>query len=153
MRIIKSSIKTIKEQLLFEYNASKTVYVCVHVCDFVYNQKKHAENTLQQRYWKEKALTMGRYPAPVVAAIGCGDQPPAGPPVFAAFFGEFHCIPLQKKSTRQFVVTLQSAVSILMLSLKLFINLSLSSQVFYCRKIYITELSLSLINKNVITLT
>lgn len=38
---------------------------------------------------------MGRYPAPVVAAIGCGDQP-AGPPVFAAFFGEFHCIPLKK---------------------------------------------------------
>lgn len=54
---------------------------------------------------------MGRYPAPVVAAIGCGDQPPAGPPVFAAFFGEFHCIPLQKKNTRQFVVMLQSTVS------------------------------------------
>jgi len=40
---------------------------------------------------------MGRYPAPVVAAIGCGDHPPAGPPVFAAFFGEFHCIPLQNE--------------------------------------------------------
>lgn len=43
---------------------------------------------------------MGRYPAPVVAAIGCGDHPPAEPPVFAAFFGEFHCIPLQRKNTQ-----------------------------------------------------
>lgn len=46
---------------------------------------------------EKENLTMGRYPAPVVAAIGCGDHPPAGPPVFAAFFGEFHCIPLQKE--------------------------------------------------------
>lgn len=37
------------------------------------------------------ALTIGRYPAPVVAAIGCGVQL-AG---FAAFFGEFHCTPLK----------------------------------------------------------
>lgn len=51
---------------------------------------------------KEKCLklTIGRYPAPVVAAIGCGVQPPAGPPVLAAFFGEFHCIPLREKKTK-----------------------------------------------------
>lgn len=37
--------------------------------------------------------TIGLYPAPVVAAIGCGVQ--LAPPGFAAFFGEFHWTPLQ----------------------------------------------------------
>lgn len=36
--------------------------------------------------------TIGRYPAPVVAAIGCGVQLAPG---FALFFGEFHCTPLE----------------------------------------------------------
>lgn len=36
--------------------------------------------------------TIGRYPAPVVAAIGCGVQ--LAVPGLAAFLGEFHCTPL-----------------------------------------------------------
>lgn len=38
-------------------------------------------------------ITIGRYPAPVVAAIGCGVHPAC--PALAVFLGEFHCIPLK----------------------------------------------------------
>lgn len=70
------------------------VCTCTSLCTDNQNMLK----ILYGNETKKERLTMGRYPAPVVAAIGCGDHPPAEPPVFAAFFGEFHCIPLQKKS-------------------------------------------------------
>lgn len=59
------------------------------VQNFKVNEKWTRKNKMSKQ-----SLTIGLYPAPVVAAIGCGVQPVE--PGLAAFFGEFQFTPLHQ---------------------------------------------------------
>lgn len=80
-----------------ERYATQTPWCYLIVFDWMLNEwNNYMISKISKKFNNKKfvfTLTIGLYPAPVVAAIGCGVQP--AEPGLAAFFGEFQLTPLR----------------------------------------------------------